>query len=175
MKNVFVFTFIVIAFLVFAPRAAAHAFVARCEPGVGGHVEDAPKQLRCTFTQQLVAHNILVVVTNETLERVDLDDARLDNQDSTRLMVSLDSAKMTRGFYRVQLAVVSAVDLDLTQDTFYFGIGVTVPPTPTPPLPVIPQTNSNPLTSNPIIPALIGAAGTVFVGAAAMFIRTLRE
>lgn len=175
MRRLFLSVALATLILALASRASAHAYLARCDPGVAGTVSAAPKELRCTFSQELAAPHIVAVVTNEQRERVDLNDARIDPQDKTSFIISLDSSKMTRGYYRVQYAVVSAQDFDLTTDAFYFGLQVIVPPTPTPDLSTPPITTGSGTGTSPFIPGLIGAAATLLVGSLVLFIRAWRD
>lgn len=174
MKRLFTAIILTFILLPFASHALAHAVVATCGPDIGGTVDAPPKELHCSFSQSLATNNAIVVVTNEQRERVDLNDAHVDAQDPRSIVVSLDGAKMPRGYYRVQYAVVSAEDFDLTEGSFYFGIQVVVPPTPTPgAIASIPDTT--PVTASRIIPLFIGAAVIVFAGALIVLLRVWRE
>jgi copper resistance protein C len=104
---------------VLAGGAAAHAFLDRAEPRVGGRVRTAPAQVTLWFTERLEPAYSRVQVLNEAGQRVDRDDAAVD-EDGRQLRASL--MPLPQGTYRVRWRVLS-VDTHLTEGDFTFRVG----------------------------------------------------
>ena len=108
-----------VALVVVAAVAGAHAFLDRAEPRVGSKVRTAPTQVRLWFTERIEPAFSSVRVLNEAGQRVDGADARVDPATPTLLQVSLGT--LAPGTYRVVWRVLS-VDTHVTQGDFTFTL-----------------------------------------------------
>ncbi len=105
--------------LAVAAGAGAHAFLDRAEPRAGGTVRTPPSQVRLWFTGDLEAAFSTVQVMNQSGQRVDKADARVDRGTPRLLRVSLPS--LPPGAYKVTWRVLS-VDSHVTQGDFTFRV-----------------------------------------------------
>jgi methionine-rich copper-binding protein CopC len=103
-----------------ASAAWAHAFLDHATPGVGSSLSTAPTAVSIWFTQELEPAFSTVEVLDQTGNRVDVGDAKVDASDATILRTTLKS--LPPGMYKVAWRVVS-VDTHPTEGTFYFRVG----------------------------------------------------
>jgi methionine-rich copper-binding protein CopC len=106
-----------LAALVAANAAQAHAFLDHASPLVGSTVAAAPRELALTFTQNLEAAFSTVTVTGPNGARVDSGKAQVSGN---TMRVGLKAAGP--GTYRVRWHVLS-VDTHTTQGRFTFQVG----------------------------------------------------
>jgi len=100
--------------------AFAHAFPDHALPAVGSTVAQAPHQVEIWFTEKLEPAFSRIDVTDAKGERVDRGDTRLDPQNPSLLLVSLEPLRP--GTYKVHWHVVS-VDTHATEGDFTFTVG----------------------------------------------------
>jgi len=105
--------------LVFAPLAAAHAFLDYAIPGVGSAVHEPPAQLKLWFSERLEPEFSTVEVLDRTGKRVDKGDPQVDSADRMLLRISLPP--LAPGRYRVSWRVLS-VDTHVATGQFTFDI-----------------------------------------------------
>jgi methionine-rich copper-binding protein CopC len=110
---------VVLALLVAAAGARAHAFLERAEPRVGATLRTAPAEVRLWFTERLEPAYSRVQVVGERGERVDRADAAVAADNGALLRVSL--APLPPGRYKVVWRVVS-VDTHVTEGEFAFRV-----------------------------------------------------
>lgn len=108
-----------LAVLVFAPMAEAHALLDHAVPAVGGTVHAAPAEIQLWFTQDLEAAFSTVRVLDPNGKQVDKVDARVDRNNATLLRVSL--WPLAPGIYRVVWRVLS-VDTHVTEGDYRFEV-----------------------------------------------------
>jgi methionine-rich copper-binding protein CopC len=110
--------------LFIVPFASAHSFIDHCTPEVGSAVAQAPKEVRCKFTEAVDAKQTLISVSDAKNVRVDNKDLRSDSSDpnGTTVVETLDASKMGSGIYNVQWSTVSE-DGDATDGQWQFAIG----------------------------------------------------
>ncbi len=99
--------------------AFAHAFLDHATPAVGSTVHAPPTGVELWFTEELEPAFSTVRVLDETNQRRDKDDAKIDPSDPTALLVSLPA--LAPGRYRVEWRVLS-VDTHVTEGDFTFVI-----------------------------------------------------
>jgi methionine-rich copper-binding protein CopC len=111
------------------PRmVSAHADYDRSEPAADALVERAPVQVRIWFTQELFRRqgiNTLAVV-DAAGQRVDQDDAAIDDDDRTLMTVTL-APDLPNGLYTVRWQAVSVEDGHESQGEFTFTVGDSTP------------------------------------------------
>ena len=105
--------------LVFAPLAAAHAFLDYAIPGVGSAVHEPPAQLKLWFSERLEPEFSTVEVLDRMGKRVDKGDPQVDSADRMLLRISLPP--LAPGRYRVTWRVLS-VDTHVAAGQFTFEI-----------------------------------------------------
>lgn len=105
--------------LVLASAALAHAFLDHAAPAVGSSVHTPPAQVRLWFTQRLEPAFSAASVFDRSGKRVDKNDAHLDGDDESVLIVSLP--ELAPGTYRVAWRVLS-VDTHVTEGDFTFDV-----------------------------------------------------
>jgi methionine-rich copper-binding protein CopC len=111
----------ILALVTLAASAAwAHAFLDHATPGVGSSLSAAPAAVSIWFTQELEPAFSTVEVRDQSGNRVDADDAKVDATDATILRTTLKP--LSPGMYKVAWRVVS-VDTHPTEGTFYFRVG----------------------------------------------------
>lgn len=177
MKKIFALLVLALALFASARVVFAHAIPLACLPRIGINVATPPAQLICQFSDPLNPSNPSLTVTDANGTRMDKDDVRFYENDDHTLVVSLDTAKMTRGIYTVKWQVQDTLDQGITNGEFQFGVNTNVPPTPTPvlpgvvmtPTPVAPQTNA---ASDLIARFLIGIGVIVLVAVGVLFWRS---
>ncbi len=101
----------------------AHADYDRSVPSADEVVSQAPQQVQVWFTQELFrreGQNSLEVYGPDD-QRVDQDDAAIDDDDRTLMTVSLQSA-LADGVYTVRWRTLSADDGDEAEGEFQFTI-----------------------------------------------------
>jgi methionine-rich copper-binding protein CopC len=116
---------------------SAHADYERSEPSAGAVIPEAPDEVHVWFTQELFRRagaNTLEVVGPDGI-RVDKEDARIDDDDRTHMIVSLQ-AGLPAGRYTVRWRTLSAEDGDTESGEFDFvvdpaAVQVTSQPGPT--------------------------------------------
>jgi methionine-rich copper-binding protein CopC len=102
---------------------SAHAGYARSEPAAGAVIPQAPDEVHVWFTQELFRRagaNTLEVVGPDGA-RVDKQDARIDDDDRTHMIVSLQ-ADLPAGAYTVRWGSLSAEDGDADSGEFGFVV-----------------------------------------------------
>jgi methionine-rich copper-binding protein CopC len=104
---------------IFAPLAAAHAFLDHAMPGVGSAVREPPAQLKLWFSERLEPEFSTVEVLDRSGKRVDRGDQQVDSADRMLLRISLPP--LAPGRYRVIWRVLS-VDTHVTTGQFTFDI-----------------------------------------------------
>ena len=141
--------------------ASAHAGYARSEPTAGAVIPQAPDEVQVWFTQELFRRagaNTLEVVGPDGA-RVDKQDAWIDDDDRTHMIVSLQ-ADLPAGAYTVRWGSLSAEDGDADSGEFSF----TVDPAAVQTTPPAGPTTSPPGTSGtpqpPVAPSPPAAAPT---------------
>jgi copper resistance protein C len=102
-----------------APAARAHAFLDHASPAVGSTVRQPPAAISIWFTQELEPAFSTVTITDQSGQRVDGGDAKVDARDQTLLRASLKP--LPPGTYKVSWHVVS-VDTHTTEGTFTFRV-----------------------------------------------------
>jgi hypothetical protein len=109
----------VLAVLLSAAGATAHAFLDHADPRVGSTVKKPPAQVRLWFTESLEPAFSAAQVLNEAGQRVDRADSQVDSSDPALLRVSLPP--LTPGTYKVFWRVLS-VDSHVTEGDFTFRV-----------------------------------------------------
>src|SRR2546426_12371287 len=93
--------------LVLAPAAGwAHAFPDHSEPRVGHTLGVPPPEVRIWFDGAIEPTFSTIRVENEAKQRIDKGDGRVDENDSTLLVVTLPPS-LPRGHYRVFWSVIA--------------------------------------------------------------------
>jgi methionine-rich copper-binding protein CopC len=108
-----------LAALLSAPEAHAHAFLDRAAPAVGSTVRGPPAEVKLWFTQELEPAFSTVRVLDKNGKQVDRLDKLVDRSDATLLRVSLPP--LAPGTYRVMWRVLS-VDTHVTEGDFTFEV-----------------------------------------------------
>jgi len=103
-----------------ATHAAAHAFLDRATPSVGGTVSGSPREVRLYFTQGVVAAFSGVQIVSEAGTAVPTGRMAVDPSNQTVVTVRLGRA-LPPGTYTVSWHVVS-VDTHPTQGSFRFTV-----------------------------------------------------
>ena len=109
----------VLAVLLSAAGATAHAFLDHADPRVGSTVKNPPAQVRLWFTQSLEPAFSGAQVLNDAEQRVDKADSQVDSSDRTLLRISLPP--LAPGTYKVIWRVLS-VDSHVTEGDFTFRV-----------------------------------------------------
>lgn len=151
----------------------AHADYDRSDPPANAVIPEPPAEVHVWFTQELFrregANNLVVVGPDG--EQVDQGDARIDDDDRTHMIVSLQEG-LPNGMYTVQWQTLSADDGDSAEGEFIFtvdpeAVHATPPPSPQPsPDPPTPSPTPAP-SPTPTPPASGGLAclsGIIFGG-----------
>jgi methionine-rich copper-binding protein CopC len=102
-----------------ARSAAAHAFLQRADPPVGGTVTGAPREIRLWFSEPLEPRFSGADVTTASGDKVETTSVRLDDADHRQLVIDVPPLKP--GSYRVRWHVVS-VDSHRTEGSFTFQV-----------------------------------------------------
>ncbi|HLJ62855.1 MAG TPA: copper resistance CopC family protein [Stellaceae bacterium] len=110
---------VIMALLIGAHEARAHAFLDHANPAVGSSLHSPPAMVSLWFTQELEPAFSTVEVTDEAGARVDGGDAAVDASDQTLLHASLK--KLAPGTYHVNWRVIS-VDTHPTEGRFNFEV-----------------------------------------------------
>jgi copper resistance protein C len=97
--------------------AQAHAFLDHAEPRVGSTVQNAPRELSLSFTQELEPAFSTVEVLDANGARVDQGKARIS---ASAMRVGLKP--LPPGTYKVHWRVLS-VDTHTTEGSFSFQVG----------------------------------------------------
>jgi len=103
----------------FAPAAAAHAFLDHASPRVGSTVHGPPAEVKVWFTQELEPAFSALRVLDKDGKQVDRKDKQLDPSDRAVMRVSLP--QLPAGTYRVQWRALS-VDTHVTEGDFTFTV-----------------------------------------------------
>lgn len=103
-----------------ASAARAHAFLDHAIPAVGSSVPKPPRIIRLWFTQELEPAFSTVTVSDQSGQRVDAGDAKVDPGDATILQATLKP--LPPGTYKVAWRVVT-VDTHTAEGTFTFRVG----------------------------------------------------
>ena len=110
---------LLVALLLVATGAGAHAFLERAEPRVGGKVHTPPTQVTLWFTERLEPAYSRVQVVDEAGLQVDKADGAVDASDRRVLRASL--MPLPAGKYKVIWRVLS-VDTHVTEGDFTFTV-----------------------------------------------------
>ena len=135
---------------------SAHAGYARSEPPAGAVIPQAPDEVHVWFTEELFrragANTLEVVGPDGT--RVDKEDARIDDDDRTHMILSLQ-ADLPAGAYTVRWRTLSADDGDTASGEFSFTVDPAAVPTTPPAGPTAspPETSASPPPSAAPTPA----------------------
>ncbi|HEX4123304.1 MAG TPA: copper resistance CopC family protein [Tepidisphaeraceae bacterium] len=105
--------------LAFSATASAHAFLDHSDPKVGSTVTAVPSVVKAWFTQHLEPAFSTMQVFDSNGTKVDKNDAHVDSDDPSLLIVSLPT--LPAGTYTVKWKVVS-VDTHRTSGSFHFTI-----------------------------------------------------
>ncbi|HLF28513.1 MAG TPA: copper resistance protein CopC [Anaerolineae bacterium] len=111
----------IVAALITAGLASAHADFARSDPAPNSMLSAAPAQVRLWFTEPIEPGFSSITVLFEDGATVDAADSLVSPADPTQLTVSL--AEQREGTYIVAWRVLSAVDGHLTSGSFVFAAG----------------------------------------------------
>jgi methionine-rich copper-binding protein CopC len=163
----------------------AHAEYERSEPPAGAVIPEAPDEVHVWFTQELFRRagaNTLEVVGPDGA-RVDKEDARIDDDDRTHMIVSLQG-DLPAGAYTVRWQSLSADDGDADSGEFGFAVdpaasppqtsgapqpvatpsAAAVAPTPAPPAQGTQELPSQERGGLPCLGGFLGAAALVAFG-----------
>jgi methionine-rich copper-binding protein CopC len=99
--------------------ARAHAFLDHAAPAVGSTVRAPPAQVKLWFTQALEPAFSTARVVDQSNQRVDRADAKVDPGNAALLQVSLPP--LAPGRYRVVWRVLS-IDTHVTEGDFTFDV-----------------------------------------------------
>jgi hypothetical protein len=119
MKSLFNILIALVVFSMFSATASAHAFLDHADPKVGSSVATSPAQVKAWFTQHLEAAFSTMQVFDSTGKEIDKNDAHVDPDDTSILIVSLPT--LPAGTYTVKWKVVS-VDTHHTHGSFDFTV-----------------------------------------------------
>jgi copper transport protein len=108
--------------LALAPSAAAHALLARSDPPDGARLDEAPKAVTLTFTEEPEPSLSAIQVLDQQGGEIQEGDTRPVPGDPAALEV--DVPALEEGVYTVVWRTVSEVDGHPTGGTFSFGVGV---------------------------------------------------
>ena len=109
----------VLATLLGATGAGAHALDERTDPRAGSTVRTQPREVRLWFTEALEPAWSRILVVSEDGRRVDAGDARVDRSAPRLFRVSL--GPLLPGAYTVRWRVVS-VDSHVSEGRFTFHV-----------------------------------------------------
>ncbi|HUE36932.1 MAG TPA: copper resistance protein CopC [Candidatus Acidoferrum sp.] len=115
----FRWSLVVIIFLALQSHAWAHAFLDHSDPKVGSTVASSPAVIKIWFTQNLEPAFSTIDVRDAQGKEVDKQDAHLDDNDKSLLIVSLPP--LANGTYTV-IWHVASVDTHRTQGRFEFTV-----------------------------------------------------
>src|SRR6266542_2940503 len=101
---------------------SAHAYLESAVPAAGTSLQQAPAQLRLTFTEPLDASFSNVQVLNARREQVDRGGSRVTADDSRAMVVALGG--VPDGVYTVVWRTLSAVDGHTVSGAYPLFIGV---------------------------------------------------
>jgi methionine-rich copper-binding protein CopC len=110
---------ILVALLLAAPPALAHAVLERASPAVGSTIRAAPAEITLRFTEGLEAAFSTLQVTGPGGERVDAGDMHVDG--GTKAVLHASLKPLTPGVYTVVWRVVS-FDTHITNGDFKFTV-----------------------------------------------------
>jgi methionine-rich copper-binding protein CopC len=119
MRNLYKLILVLVALAAFSATASAHAFLDHADPKVGATVTAPPAQIKAWFTQHLEPAFSTMQVLDGNGKQVDKNDAHVDSDDTSLLIVSLPT--LSAGTYTVKWQVVS-VDTHRTHGTFQFTV-----------------------------------------------------
>jgi methionine-rich copper-binding protein CopC len=119
MRNLYKIILILGALSAFSATSSAHAFLDHADPKVGATVATPPAQIKAWFTQHLEPAFSTMQVLDGDGKQVDKNDAHVDSNDASLLVVSLPP--LAAGTYTVKWRVVS-VDTHRTHGTFQFTV-----------------------------------------------------
>jgi copper resistance protein C len=111
---------VALAFALAATRAEAHAFLDHAIPAVGSSLPAAPATVSIWYTQDLEPAFSGVTVTDQSGQRVDLNNVQIPQGQPNELQIGLKP--LPPGTYKVMWHVVS-VDTHPTQGKFEFTVG----------------------------------------------------
>lgn len=114
----------ILAFLGLTSGASAHALLTKSVPDDGAILEQAPKQVTASFSEELDSGLSTVRVFNDNGKQVDNGDGGVDlhDPDHTSMLVTLP-VSLPEGTFVVRWTAVSAEDGDPTEGQFFFGVG----------------------------------------------------
>ena len=97
----------------------AHAHLDHAVPAINSTHAEPPREIRIWFTQKLEPAFSRIEVVDETGQRVDQGDAKVDTADPAILSIALKT--LAPGTYKVSWQVVS-VDTHASQGDFSFSV-----------------------------------------------------
>jgi methionine-rich copper-binding protein CopC len=110
---------VVLAALLAAPAAFAHAFLDHADPRVGSEVDRAPGHVTLWFTEALEPAFSSVKVLDANGKEVDRGDGKVEDSDRAVMRVSIPP--LPAGKYRVVWRALSA-DTHVTKGDFTFRV-----------------------------------------------------
>jgi methionine-rich copper-binding protein CopC len=117
---------LMIGLFVFAVAPAgsvrAHARLDRANPAPESTIDTPPTEIRIWTTQELTLSGNSVVVLDAAGNRVDNDDARVDQSDPNRKQISVTVPSLSNGTYTVNFTLSSAEDGHSADDTYWFTL-----------------------------------------------------
>lgn len=113
-------TLTLLALLVGAGGAQAHAYLDHAEPRVGNTVSAAPSAVTLWFTQNIEQAFTTMEVVNAGGARVSVGRPRIDSANS---MMQIGLKPLPPGVYRVRWRALS-VDTHTTEGSFTFQVGM---------------------------------------------------
>ena len=142
--------------LFLVPFVSAHSFIDHCTPEVGSTVAQAPKQIRCVFTDPIDPKQTVMSVFDTSNNQVDNKDLKPDTTDldGKTVFLTLNTAQITGGLYTVKWSTVSE-DGHATDGQWQFSVAAaqaapTAAPTIAPTIaPTTTQTTTTPVTPSP--------------------------
>ncbi|USG63940.1 copper resistance protein CopC [Brevibacillus ruminantium] len=101
--------------------ASAHAYVDRASPQQEAELQESPKEIRLTFTEEINGKVSSLVLKTEAGKSIP---GTLRAEDNRTLVLPVES--LQKGIYRVEWQVLS-VDTHVTEGSYRFAVGVPLP------------------------------------------------
>jgi methionine-rich copper-binding protein CopC len=101
----------------------AHSRLDSAAPAPDSVVSDAPAEVRIWFTQELRLNGNQLTVTDAAGNRVDNDDAHVDQSDPDRKQMVASLQPLSAGQYTVNWVSQSAEDGHEANDSYAFSVG----------------------------------------------------
>lgn len=110
---------VVVATLVAATHAFAHAHLERASPPANGSVRNAPREVTIWFSENLERSFSSITVVDSSGSRVDQGDSQVDSRNRKIMRVTLKP--LAPGRYKVNWRVLS-VDTHKTEGSYNFRV-----------------------------------------------------